>query len=129
MIDSIKQNLKQINLIDFEEQLRYSLIQQVAYARTILEKGEKLFGKQTVDDAVDANKEFLNSIAEAIESIVSAKGSDKQSTNISDKKSGKPAQIPSSKLELKPKRGKHTSQNSRPSFLRLLDENANYNRS
>tara|TARA_B100001094_G_C18113973_1_gene762854 strand:+ start:280 stop:813 length:534 start_codon:yes stop_codon:yes gene_type:complete len=104
---------KQINLIDFEEQLRYSLLQQVAYAKLFIEKGEQLFGEQTISSAVEANKEFVKSVTDAIQSIALP-----QATNHK-----KPELAQSGKKDIKKKNSKPKT---RKSFLRLLDEQASY---
>ena len=114
---------KQINLIDFEEQLRHSLLQQIAYAKSVLEKGEALFGKESIDETVNANQKFLQSVAEAIESIVTPNEKTKSAPGKANQAQTSDATINNQKSSQK------SLQKSRPNFLRLLDESANYNRS
>ena len=55
-----------IDVHDLESKVRYSVLQQVAFASRIVEDARKQFGKELVDQAISENHEFMNQLEEAV---------------------------------------------------------------
>ena len=66
-------NQDKVNLMDFEIKLRSNLLQQVAYAESYIRRAEKLFGRETIQEAIITNKEFLRELEKAVHSLLGEK--------------------------------------------------------
>lgn len=60
-----------VDILALETKVRYSALQQVAFADKIVEDAKKHFGKDNVDQAIDENRTFLQQLEEAVVRITS----------------------------------------------------------
>ena len=105
-------NDNKVDLAGFETQLTESLLQQVVYANTFMERGLSLFGEDKVQEAIRLHKEFLNNLKEAITACLGNNPDKHTKEESSPTESSKPASQ-ERKFENR-------------SFLRLLDDSSQY---
>ena len=120
-------NKEKIDISEFELALRATVLEQVAYAETFLQRAKGLFGEETIAAAIEANKEFLKSLESTLQSLLdlppaALAAAPKEKTSLPKP----PKSIkPSSK---RPRRTLHPKDKGRSkTFLRLLTEDTDYN--
>ncbi|SMF32653.1 hypothetical protein [Pseudobacteriovorax antillogorgiicola] len=55
-----------VDVLALETKVRYSVLQQVAFADKIVDDARKQFGKETVDQAIEENQQFMAQLEAAV---------------------------------------------------------------
>ena len=66
-------NKEKVDLAVFDSHLRASILQQVVFAKKLLEEAGELFSQKQIEDAVKENDRFLNELRDAILALTSKK--------------------------------------------------------
>lgn len=126
-------NAAKLNLSDFEAMLSTKVLQQAAYAETFLRRAKKLFGQEVIDEAVQANKDFIQELQGTILQLLNKEP--KHHTLDSDIKTPPQPVKLSREISVGTDSGKDLQQrrtlqpkdgNRSKSFLRLLGEGSDF---
>ena len=110
-------NTHQLNLIDFEQKLRASVLQQVAFVNTFMTKAEAIFGKDAIDGAIKSNADFLKEIENTVKALIQEKSS--ESMTLDKEEDNQVLKREPLSVNIKPK--------AKPkNFLRLLGDDADF---
>jgi len=59
-----------VDILTLETKVKYSTLQQVAFANKIVDDAKDLFGRDLVEQAIAENKAFMNQLDDAIKRLV-----------------------------------------------------------